>query len=286
MSILIPAALDLHLPAMRPTALELIQALGREESEIAEIAAIVRLDPVLTGRVLAYANSPFLMPLRPITDVQDAIIRMGRKEFQKIFYFTVLHDAFSSPNPEHETILRQLWAQSLGTSVAVELLQMHLGPYFRLTQEEFAVLTPLAALHTIGFLVLLHNFPDAFGQMLTPPPASMPELMERQQQLFGGWDHTLAGANLLRAWYFPELAVHCTENLLSPPPDADHVRMLLRLGTYMAIQAGLSFFPDAPPDFWTTPLPKGFDPSLLLDLIPQVTSTVEVYGGIWDENGL
>lgn len=281
MSILVPATLDLQLPAIRPTALELIHALGREDTELAEIAAIVRLDPVLTARVLAYANSPFLAALRPITDVGEAIVRIGRNEFRKVFYFTVLHDAFAAHEPQREAVLRRLWNQTLAVSVAVERLQMELGQHFRLTEEEFAVLAPLATLHAIGFLVLLHNFPDAFDALLSPPPPTMPEFLDQERGLFGGWDHALAGAALLRAWYFPELAVRTTETLLTPPAPGDHLAILLRLGSYLAIQAGLSLFPDAPADFWTQPMPNGLDPAALLGLAPAVTTTVELYSGIW-----
>ncbi len=282
MTLLIPATLDLDLPAIRPTALELIHALSREETELAEIAAIVRLDPVLTARVLAYANSPFLAALRPIVDIGEAIVRIGRNEFRKVFYFSVLQDAFSQHAPQHEALLRRLWTQTLAISVAVEQLQMEFGQHFRLTEEEFAVLSPLAILHGIGFLVLLHNFPSAFEGIFIPPPATMPELILRQHERCGGWDHAVAGAALLRAWYFPELAARCTQTLLTPPPSGDHLALLLRLGTYLAIQAGLTLFPDVPADFWIQPLPANLDPTSLLDLVPTITSTVELYSGIWE----
>lgn len=282
MNLLIPATLDLQLPAIRKIALELIQALNREDTEIAELAAIIRLDPVLTARVLAYANSPLLAALRPIADVQEAIIRMGRNEFRRVFYFSVLHDAFSAASAEHEAILRRLWTQSLAISVAAERLQMDLGHFFHLAEDEFAALATLAALQAVGFLALLHNFPHAFAQLFHPPAPHMTEFLNRQRQLFGGWDHALAGAMLLRSWCISDLSVRCTEGLLSPPSPEDHLAILLRLATYVAIQAGLTVFPDAPAEFWTQPLPPDLDPSALLECIPQVASTVEMYGGIWD----
>ena len=281
MSILIPAQLDLNLPAIRQVSLELIQALRHDDTALGEIAAIVRLDPVLTARVLAYANSPFMAALRPITDIHEAIIRIGRNEFRKVFYFTVLRDAFASHSPEEEAIMRRLWTQSLGVSIAAERIQMDLGQYFRLTEEEFAILSPLAILHAIGFVVLLHNFPQNFEALLTPPPASMPELLQRQQELFGGWDHAQAGASLLQAWYFPPLAVRCAAELILPPTQDNALAILLRLGIYLTIQAGLALFPDVPADFWTTPLPMGMEMASLLDIPEEVRQTVEMYSGIW-----
>ena len=64
-----------------------------------------------------------MAPSRPITDLDSAIIRCGRNELKKIFYRTVIRDAFASFNPETENILHLIWMHSLTASLAMDKLR-------------------------------------------------------------------------------------------------------------------------------------------------------------------
>jgi len=75
--------------------------------------------------------------------------------------------------------------------------------------------------------------------------------------------------------------VRCAAEIILPPTQDNALAILLRLGIYLTIQAGLALFPDAPADFWTTPLPMGMEMASLLDIPEEVRQTVEMYSGIW-----
>lgn len=280
-----PEQLDFDLPAIPQLSLELMQILHDEDAKIHNITDIIGLDPVLSGRILAYANSPFQGALQPVGSLETAVIRMGRQELRTIFYRTILRDAFARTDPEHQHILQAIWTQSLAASLAVHKIHGLLRDSLLLSAEEERFLSPLSMLSNTGFLVLHHNFRPAFTAFfLENPPLSLDTFLSDQHAVFEGLDHCLAGKYLLDRWYFPAFMGNALDRSFAPqtPTPDNAVPVLLRLANHLVAQTGLSFFPPCPENFWIAGLPESFDLQPLHDLLPAILHELGILQGILD----
>ncbi len=275
--------LDFDLPSVRQISFELVQLLNDADANMADIIALIKLDPALTGRIISYANSPFLASLRPITSLDNAVVRTGRRELKKIFYRTVIRDAFANVQPDTESVMQAIWLHSLTASLAMDKLRVALQDRLELDDEEYDFLSTLGILHNIGFLVLHHNFPRKFRQLfLEEPPTSLDGFLAREQAMFRSVDHCLAGKYMLDHWYFPtfmgQAVLGCFDALEDRPEN--HLGILLRIGTHLAAQTGLSFYPDNPPGFWLRGLPDSWDMDPVLAIAPDLAREVTLHQNI------
>lgn len=275
--------LDFDLPSVRQISFELVQLLNNGEADMADIVAVIKLDPALTGRIISYANSPFLAPLRPITSLENAVIRVGRRELKKIFYRTVIRDAFANVRPDTESVMRAIWMHSLTASLAMDKLRVALQDSLELDDEEYDFLSTLGILHNIGFLVLHHNFSREFRQLfLEDPPMDLDGFLSREQAMFRGVDHCLAGKYMLDRWYFPsfmgQAVLGCFDALDDRPEN--HLGIMLRIGNFLAARTGLSFYPDTPPGFWLRGLPDSWDLEPALAIAPDLAREASLHQSI------
>jgi len=281
-----PDNLDLDIPSIPQITLELIQLLNDDTTSSRDITSTIKLDPVLTARIISYVNSPLMAPSRPITDLDSAIIRCGRNELKKIFYRTVIRDAFASFNPETENILHLIWMHSLTASLAMDKLRVALHGHIYLTDSEQGFLSTIGILHNIGFSVLHHNYPDQFSTLfIHNPPSSMDVFLDNERVIFDGLDHCLAGKYLLDKWYFPSFIGDTLARYLSHDIDLDdHMVVLLRLSNYLALQTSFFIYPDNPPDFWISALPEFWDMSVILNVLPELAQDVAMHQGVLEQN--
>lgn len=275
--------LDFDLPSLRQISFELVQLLNDTEADMDDIVAVIKLDPALTGRIISFANSPFLAPLCPTTRLENAVVRTGRNEIKKIFYRTVIRDAFAHVRPDTEHVMRAIWLHSLTASLAMDKLRVALQDRLELDDEEYDYLSTLGILHNIGFLVLHHNFPGAFRRLfLDGPPADLDVFLAREHDMFQGVDHCLAGKYMLDRWYFPafmgQAVVDCF-NALDDSPE-NHLGIMLRIGNHVAARTGLSFYPDNPPGFWLRGLPASWDMDPVLAVVPELRREVALHRAI------
>lgn len=275
--------LDFDLPSVRQITFELVQLLNQDDADMADIIAVIKLDPVLTGRIISYANSPFQAPLHPITTLENAVVRTGRNELKKIFYRTVMRDAFANVHPDTENVMRAIWQHSLTASLAMEKLRVALEDRLELDDEEYDFLSTLGILHNIGFLVLHHNFSRRFRRLfLEDPPENLDAFLSREQGMFRGVDHCLAGKYMLDRWYFPSFmgqAVLGCFNALDDRPE-NHLGIMLRISNYLAARTGLAFYPDNPPGFWLRGLPSSWDMEPVLAIVPELAREVVLHQNI------
>lgn len=275
--------LDFDLPSLRQTTFELVQLLNSNEADMSDIVSVIKLDPVLTGRIISYANSPFQAPLHPITRLENAVIRTGRNELKKIFYRTVMRDAFANVHPDTESVMQAIWLHSLTASLAMDKLRVALQDHLELDDEEYEFLSSLGILHNIGFLVLHHNFRRKFKLLfLEQPPMDLDTFLELEQGMFRGVDHCLAGKYMLDRWYFPhfmgQAVLTCFEVLDARPEN--HLGIMLRLSNYLAAQTGMSFYPDNPPDFWLRGLPTAWNLEPILAVVPALAREANLHQNI------
>lgn len=270
-----PQDLDFDLPSVRQVTLELMTLLNSGDASTQDIIATIRLDPALTGRLLSYANSPFLAPLSTISDLESAVIRIGRNDVKTIFYRTVMRDAFATTDPLLDALMRPIWIHSLAASVALDKLMPVLRPHLTLGEDEQSFISTLGIMHNIGFLVIQHNYPQAFFDFFhSALPQSLDEFQEAERMAFAGLDHGLAGKYVLDHWYFPHCVSDIALNLFPSAHSAPDLLSAIRLSNHLAICADLSFYPSVPKNFWIQSIPSTWDLNAIMDLVPGIAQEV------------
>ena len=106
---------DLELPMFSGTAVRIQRAFQVDEVNIDEIVRLISSDPAIAARVLELANSAAIRGNRQITDLRQAVIRMGDKLVQSsVLAFAMRQVERSSDLSEgSRTKLREIWVESI-----------------------------------------------------------------------------------------------------------------------------------------------------------------------------
>ncbi len=142
---------DLELPMFSGTAVRIQRAFQADEVDIDEIVRLISSDPAIAARVLELANSAAVRGTRQITDLRQAVIRMGDKLVQSSVMTFALrqverNDALSESS---RTKLRAIWVESIELAARSYVIAKE---YTRLNANE-ALLAGL--LSVVGRLYIL-----------------------------------------------------------------------------------------------------------------------------------
>lgn len=236
-----PWALE-NIPPFPAVALRLLQTLSEDEADLAEIARIIEVEPILTGRILKLANSPLYGSYQEISSIPNAICMLGLIHLKAI---TTTHalGQFVGPALNRQT-LRACWENSLAGAVLSEKLAVCCS-----MDPDFCYLGGL--MRDIGRLALLIKHPESYEKLLSHTRDRGLDLMAAERALFD-IDHCSAGAWLVEKMPFPELreAVSWHHEPLNGGPF--RFLQLVHVADAMSDALGFGVLPCAPaPDFET-----------------------------------
>lgn len=249
------AQIDFNIPGIKNVGMELMKLLNTPEPDMDAIARTIELDPALFGSVLACANSPLFCGISEIIDLRVAINRLGLKEIRRIVFHVVLESAFRSDNGDINKLLRAIWSQNLAVSLTMQRLVPECPPVTALPMEMVTLIYPLGLMHVIGIPVLIINRYDVFARFIREDlKRPLPQIYERERELFDGFDHFELGAELVKRWAFPDFIpeVIASYNLPEPPLDREAriLHSLLRHARHLAQEWGYAALPTAPEGYW------------------------------------
>lgn len=106
---------NLELPMFPDSVVRIQQAFQVEEVDVDQIVRIISSDPAIAARVLQLANSAALRAAAEITDVRQAVIRMGGKLVQSSVVSFALRQVQrnESLSEESRQALKVLWEESV-----------------------------------------------------------------------------------------------------------------------------------------------------------------------------
>ncbi len=142
---------DLELPMFSGTAIRIQKAFQVEEVNIDEIVRLISSDPAIAARVLELANSAAIRGASQITDIQQAVVRMGDKLVQSSVLTFALRQMERNEGLSEgsKTALREMWIESIEIAARCYVIAKE---YTKLNANE-ALLTGL--LSVIGRLYIL-----------------------------------------------------------------------------------------------------------------------------------
>ena len=183
-----------ELAPVSPGAVKLLQLLHNDDADLRQIADTVRLDPVVSLRVLRAANSAHYSRGRQVSAIPEALMILGINQARPLISAAVMLSGTRTPklvgfDPQ------EFWQHSLWTAANAEFLSVPLreAPWIAFTS---------GLLHDIGRLLFASAWPKEYATVLNRANTDDANLCAIETEVFG-FDHTLLGSTLLEQWDLP-----------------------------------------------------------------------------------
>lgn len=208
------------LPVLPYVAHEILIALNSPSDDLKSVASIIAMEPGLTARIIAMANSAFFSGQRQVMAVEDAVIRLGLSRVRVMAATLLLADQFDpSRCPAFEP--ERYWFKS----VQVAYCASRLAP--KIIPEEICDAAYLGGLlHNIGLLVIAHCFPVETQRALTLKNEDPERSLTALERGLLGFDHHAAGQMLLTEWQLPRPVIDSATLYKSVNPQSDYLLLI------------------------------------------------------------
>lgn len=193
---------DLELPMFPDSAVRIQNAFGAEEVDIDEIIRIISSDPAIAARVLQLANSAAIRGAVEITEVRQAVIRLGNKLIQSSVVAFALRQVQKNEglSEESRSVLKAIWEESVELAARCYVIARK---YTKLNADE-ALLTGL--LSVVGRLYIFLKSQEVGTIAYT-------EL----EPILADW-HPAIGKAIAESWGMPEDLLNALETQMETNP--------------------------------------------------------------------
>ena len=106
------------LPPFPPTAMRVVELANTPTSTAKELIEVIRLDPVLTAKILKLVNSSFFSLTQKVSSLKRALILLGFNTVKNIALSSAMISALKEKvTGKHQNLLNDLWIHMLAVGV-------------------------------------------------------------------------------------------------------------------------------------------------------------------------
>jgi putative nucleotidyltransferase with HDIG domain len=174
---------------------------GSKQDNVSEVADVVAFDPALTFKLIRTANSAVSGQSEPVTNVRDAVSRLGTAQVFALSVATSVRPHMQSNIPEYGFSTGDFWRHSVAAAVVTEVIQ----PYINapVPPEAFTA----ALLHDIGKLIMAHFLSIEVLELLNQARVSGGLTVLESETRVLQVHHGELGGIIAQHWKFPERIV-------------------------------------------------------------------------------
>ena len=198
-----------NLPVISDVADQLITMKSSDNFELIDLVHLIESDPVISAKIISYANSPFFSYEGNLETVQEAVYHvLGVDISLNISLALALGQQFNGPM-KGDLGATAIWRHAvycgvLSQSIATKITNQHgLKPG---TAYLFGLL------HNIGFLALGHLYKAQFTELNRMVSLKKDIPLEKLETSILGVTHTNVGALLMGSWNMPKQYALLIEN--------------------------------------------------------------------------
>ena len=198
------------------------------DADVRRIKALIQTDPALTALLMKVANSAVYRATKPISTIEDAIVRIGLKALQNFVIGFAMRKLFKTKSPHIKKQMENLWTHSTEVAAITYVLAKKIKKF----NPDHAML--LGLLHDIGMLPVL-SYAENFPAIATDEQ----ELAATVKELHGD-----VGELIMTKWNFPDdftqVAKGADDWSRDHAGDADYCDLVLiaQWFSFMGKQAG------------------------------------------------
>ena len=193
------ASADLEVP--EPLTVKLIELQEQPGLSGDIVVRVIERSQTIAARVLALANSAYYRGQRPVTNLREAVVRLGNRAVLNLAVTLTHRGFYTLPSEAHSELLSRIWTES----VFVATLSREIGRRGVGGDPEDVYLAAL--FHDIGEVVLVRQ------AAATGAPLDLPSIT-----LACDARHESVGEAILTAWKLPPRLCRVAAHHHRPPP--------------------------------------------------------------------
>jgi two-component system cell cycle response regulator len=223
------------LPVLSGSIANILSLTDGQESNVSEIADIIKRDISLSAAILRITNSAAFGLLRKVTTINQAVMFLGFKSIRNIALGVGVFNLFP---PQEKDFLSKMWQRSLVTGLAARELCVLIGN--KRKEDAFTI----GLLHDIG-LVAIYGYDKIKASTLLKEIEDNGRMKLLDEKNYLGLDHIEVGRLLAEKWKLPEEIIRVMthhheeplENILDQDNNGNHSQII-----YLASLAGDIFY--------------------------------------------
>lgn len=180
--------------------LRLNEVLDDDDSGLADLIAVLRVDVGLTARVIAAANTVYFRRGSRVASVEEAVIRVGVAQIRRLLLGSIAYELTTGPLRAYGLGSGEVWVRALACAVAMETLAEE-------TQRSGDACRTIGLMHPLGMIVIDRWVTQHAPRGSVLARASDDSAIEQFELAQVGADNAAVCAHLLETWKFPESCI-------------------------------------------------------------------------------
>lgn len=250
-------------PVVPKVVQDLQKEIKNKSSNADKLGAVIERDPVISLRLISIANSPVYRGVQEISNVRNALPRLGLKETLNIVFGIANKNLYVADRAQFKILMDKLWVHSLATAYAAKLLAQKLS---LADPDNFFM---MGLIHDVGKTLLLKAFSDELAAKSYNLEAIVANINEA---------HLSVGAMLVKRWGFPQLTINTVVHHEGGEYSADTAKEILvvNLANMLTRTLGYSLYSEKDLDFAELPSVQflKLDPETLPEIGEEVKQIV------------
>lgn len=186
-------------PSLPLTALKIIRLANNINSPPQEMLETIKVDPVITGKVLQLINSSYFGLSANVTDLRQALVMLGNNTIKNLALTSALLQTMKSKGAGNDALdLDGLWLRSLATAVGAKIIAKTAG-LPRLQHDEFFL---IGLLHDLGRIFIFQFLADEYVEVLEKAKSEGISLEESELSILSMTSPAIGGL-LSAKWQLP-----------------------------------------------------------------------------------
>jgi len=236
------------MPSLPTTVTKVLEVCNNPRTSPADLDTVIRLDPVLMGRVLKLINSAYYSLGTQVTSLARAIIMLGINTVKNLALSTAVMDKVANKGNFRALNLDGFWRHSLCVGVTAKLIARKRGIDSKSIEEYFAA----GLLHDIGKIPLNNALAEDYIRAMSAADRDKIPLFAAERKVLE-IDHARAGEIVAESWRLTGAIVDAItwhHDLAGYAGEHGDILRTVAVANYFANREGIGFsgtlYPDKP----------------------------------------
>lgn len=186
--------LEENIPSLSPTASKVIQLANNINTPPPELTKAIKLDPVLSAKVLKLVNSSYFALSNQIVSLEKAVIMLGLNTIKNLALSAAVLAQVEAKKKVENFDQEGFWKHSLAVGVTAKLIAQRRGIDKKVIEDYFIA----GLLHDLGVLAESKIFPEEFQRIILSVESI--SLLDAEEVILEGLSHCRIGKVLAERW--------------------------------------------------------------------------------------